>query len=81
VAAAALPVFLLLAYNLGVVGNVLGAYGLLGKTAFLGHALPAGVAGLLFSRREALRFLVLPAFSSFLLRADATRSRRHGASP
>jgi hypothetical protein len=62
VAAAALPVGLLLVYNLGVVGNVLGAYGLLGKTAFLGHALPAGVAGLLFSPTRGL-FV----FSSFLL--------------
>jgi len=62
VAAAALPVSLLLFYNLGVVGNVLGAYGLLGKTAFLGHALLSGVAGLLFSPTRGL-FV----FSPFLL--------------
>jgi uncharacterized membrane protein len=62
VAAAALPVSLLLIYNLGVVGNVLGAYGLLGKTAFLGHDLLSGLAGLLFSPTRGL-FV----FSSFLL--------------
>jgi hypothetical protein len=61
-AAAALPVSLLLFYNLGVVGNVLGAYGLLGKTAFLGHNVVFGVAALLFSPTRGLF-----AFSPFLL--------------
>jgi hypothetical protein len=62
VAASALPLAAVLLYNLGVAGNVLGGYGLIGKAAFFSHDLLPGVAGLLFSPTRGL--LV---FSPFLL--------------
>lgn len=62
VAAAALPVGLVLAYNLGIAGNVAGAYGLAGKASFFQHDLLSGLAGLLFSPTRGL-FV----FSPFLL--------------
>lgn len=61
-AGAALPVVLVLFYNLGTAGNAAGGYGLLGKADFLGHDLLPGVAGLLVSPTRGL--LV---FSPFLL--------------
>jgi hypothetical protein len=62
VATAALPMGLVLAYNLGVAGNVAGAYGLVGKASFFKHDLLSGLAGLLFSPTRGL-FV----FSPFLL--------------
>ncbi len=62
VAAAALPVGLVLLYNLGVAGHFAGGYGLMGKAAFLQHDLLSGLGGLLFSPTRGL-FV----FSPFLL--------------
>jgi hypothetical protein len=61
-AGAMLPVGLVLVYNLGVVGNVAGAYALIGDATFLQHNLLSGLAGLLFSPTRGL-FV----FSPFLL--------------
>jgi hypothetical protein len=61
-AAAALPLALVLLYNLGVAGHFAGAYGLMGKAAFLQHDLLPGLGGLLFSPTRGL-FV----FSPFLL--------------
>jgi hypothetical protein len=61
-AAGALPVGLVLAYNLGVVGHIAGAYALVYAPDFLKHDVLAGVAGLLFSPTRGL-FV----FSPFLL--------------
>jgi hypothetical protein len=65
VAAAALPVGLVLAYNLKLIGHIIGAYGLVSQArlaAFLSDDVLAGVAGLLFSPTHGL-FV----FSPFLL--------------
>ena len=62
VAGATLPLGLLLVYNVGVVGNLAGAYGLVGKATFFQHDLLSGLAGLLFSPARGL-FV----FSPFLL--------------
>ncbi|HEV7671750.1 MAG TPA: hypothetical protein VGS22_24775 [Thermoanaerobaculia bacterium] len=61
-AAAALPVGLVLLYNLGVAKNFAGAYGRMGSSAFFRHDLVAGLGGLLFSPTRGL-FV----FSPFLL--------------
>ena len=61
-AAGALPVGLLLAYNLGVVGHIAGAYALIAAPNFFKHNVIEGVAGLLFSPTRGL-FV----FSPFLL--------------
>jgi hypothetical protein len=61
-AAAALPVGLVLLYNLGAAGHFAGGYGLMGKAAFLQHDLLSGLGGLLFSPTRGL-FV----FSPFLL--------------
>ncbi len=61
-AGAALPVGLVLLYNLGVTGHLGGGYGLMGKAAFLQHDLLSGLGGLLFSPTRGL-FV----FSPFLL--------------
>jgi hypothetical protein len=61
-AAAALPISLVLVYNLGVAGNLAGGYGLKGKAEFLQHDLLAGIGGVLFSPARGL-FV----FSPFLL--------------
>jgi hypothetical protein len=63
--AAAVPVALVLAYNLTLVGNVIGGYGLLDKqtsSRFLSDEMLTGAAGLLFSPTHGL-FV----FSPFLL--------------
>jgi hypothetical protein len=62
VAGAAVPLGLVLAYNLGVAGSVAGGYGLSGKATFFQHPLLSGIAGLLFSPTRGL-FV----FSPFLL--------------
>ncbi len=61
-AAAALPVGLVLFYNLGVAGNLAGGYGLRGSPAFFQHDLLLGIGGLLVSPTRGL-FV----FSPFLL--------------
>lgn len=64
-AAAAVPVILVLAYNATLVGNIVGGYGLVSKarlSQFLNYDALTGVAGLLFSPTHGL--LV---FSPFLL--------------
>lgn len=62
VAAAAMPMGLVLLYNLATAGGVAGGYGLIGTSRFFQHDLFAGVAGLLFSPTRGL-FV----FSPFLL--------------
>jgi hypothetical protein len=62
VAAAALPMGLVLLYNLGVADHIAGGYGRLGKAAFLQNDLLSGLGGLLFSPTRGL-FV----FSPFLL--------------
>jgi len=61
-AGAALPLGLVLAYNLEVAGSIAGGYGLPGKATFFQHPLLAGIAGQLFSPTRGL-FV----FSPFLL--------------
>jgi len=61
-AAAALPMGLVLLYNLGVAHNLAGGYGRVGKATFLQHDLLSGLGGLLFSPTRGL-FV----FSPFLL--------------
>ncbi len=60
--AAALPMGLVLLYNLGVAGHFAGGYGLMGKARFFQHDLLSGLGGLLFSPTRGL-FV----FSPFLL--------------
>ncbi len=61
-AAAALPMVLVLLYNLHTAGNVAGGYGLIGKARFFEHDMLVGLGGLLVSPTRGL--LV---FSPFLL--------------
>ncbi len=61
-AAAALPIGLVLLYNLGVAENFAGAYGRMGRAAFFRYDLLSGLGGLLFSPTRGL-FV----FSPFLL--------------
>jgi len=61
-AGAALPMLLVLLYNLDAAGNIGGGYGLIGKAQFFSHELLPGVAGLLVSPTRGL-FV----FSPFLL--------------
>lgn len=78
VTAAMLPAVPLLVYNLGYVGHLAGAYGLVGDRQYFGHDVPSGLAGLLFSPTKGL--LVFSPFLMFvpfcvptLLRDDETR--------
>jgi hypothetical protein len=61
-AAAALPMGLVLLYNLGVAHHIAGVYGRIGKASFFEHDLLSGLGGLLFSPTRGL-FV----FSPFLL--------------
>jgi hypothetical protein len=61
-AAAAVPMGLVLLYNLGVAHNLAGGYGLVGKATYFRHDLLPGLGGLLFSPTRGL-FV----FSPFLL--------------
>lgn len=61
-AGVALPVGLVLLYNLGVAGHIAGGYGRVGKPGFFQHDLLSGLGGLLFSPTRGL-FV----FSPFLL--------------
>ncbi|MEO8505109.1 MAG: hypothetical protein ABI609_14510 [Acidobacteriota bacterium] len=70
-AGAALPLSLVLVYNLAVAGNLLGGYGIPGRGDFFRFGLLAGVAGMLFSPARGL--LV---FSPFLFLVPA--AIRHG---
>lgn len=73
-AGAALPLGLVLAYNLDVAGSIAGGYGLPGKATFFQHPLLAGIAGQLFSPTRGL-FV----FSPFLLFLFLPFGRRDGA--
>jgi len=64
-AGAALPLGLVLAYNLEVAGSIAGGYGLPGKATFFQHPLLAGIAGQLFSPTRGL--FVFSPFLLFLL--------------
>jgi len=65
--AAALPMVVVLLYNLHVAGNVGGGYGLIGTVRFFEHPLLPGVGGLLVSPTRGL--LVFSPFLLFLLLA------------
>src|SRR6185295_17394439 len=67
VAAAALPMGLVLLYNLAVAGHVAGGYGLVGKPTYFRHDLLSGLGGLLFSPTRGL--LVFSPFLLFLVLA------------
>jgi hypothetical protein len=62
VAAAALPMGLVLLYNLEAAGHFAGGYGVMGRASFFRHGLLSGLGGLLFSPTRGL-FV----FSPFLL--------------
>jgi hypothetical protein len=66
-AAAALPMVVVLLYNLHVAGNVGGGYGLIGKARFFDHELLPGVGGLMVSPTRGL--LVFSPFLLFLVLA------------
>jgi hypothetical protein len=61
-AAAALPMVVVLLYNLSMAGNIAGGYGVIGKATFFQHDLLTGVGGLLVSPTRGLLL-----FSPFLL--------------
>ena len=75
-AAAALPMGLVLLYNLGVAGHFAGGYGLMGKPRFFQHDLLSGLGGLLFSPTRGL-FIFSP-FLLFLVLAWRYLPRDHG---
>lgn len=66
-AAAALPMGLVLLYNLGVAHHFAGGYGLMGRATFFQHDLLPGLGGLLFSPTRGL--LVFSPFLLFLVLA------------
>jgi len=77
-AGAMFPVGLVLVYNLGVVGNVAGAYALIGDATFLQHNMLSGLAGLLLSPTRGLFIfspflLVLPFYLPQVLSDRSTR--------
>ncbi len=79
VAAALLPAVPLLIYNLGIVGHIVGTYGLVGKTSFFAHNPIEGLAGLLFSPTRGLFvfspfLLFVPLCLPRILRDKATRT-------
>jgi len=74
IAVAALPMVLVLLYNVRVAGNVGGGYGVIGHARFFQHDLFAGVAGLLISPTRGL--LVFSPFLLFLLLAGRHRPGR-----
>jgi hypothetical protein len=67
VAAAALPMGLVLLYNLGLAHDFAGAYGRIGKASFFQHDLLPGLGGVLFSPTRGL--LVFSPFLLFLVLA------------
>jgi hypothetical protein len=76
VAAAALPMGLVLLYNLGVADHIAGGYGRLGKAAFLQNDLLSGLGGLLFSPTRGL--FVFSPFLLFLILAWRRLPRDRG---
>ena len=77
-AGAALPVGLVVAYNLVYVGHIAGGYGLMAKPAHYGGALLEGLAGLLFSPARGLFvfspfLLFVPCCLALVLRDRASR--------
>ncbi|MEO8216088.1 MAG: hypothetical protein ABI718_03295 [Acidobacteriota bacterium] len=62
VMATALPMFVVLLYNLRFAGNIAGGYGVIGHATFFSHSLLPGIGGLLFSPAHGL-FV----FSPFLI--------------
>lgn len=79
VAGALLPAIPLLIYNLGVVGNLAGAYGLVGKPSFFDHDVFSGLAGLLVSPTRGL-FVFCPflLFVPLFLRRVIADTRTRG---
>jgi hypothetical protein len=75
-AAAALPMGLVLLYNLGVAGHFAGAYGLKGTAGFFQHDLLSGLGGLLFSPTRGL--FVFSPFLLFLVLAWRHLPRERG---
>ena len=75
-AAAALPLGLVLAYNLGVAGRLLGGYGRSGDASFFRHNPLSGLAGLLLSPTRGL--LVFSPFLLFLALAWRHPPHRNG---
>lgn len=73
-AAAALPMLVVLFYNLSAADNVAGGYGVIGNARFFNHNLLTGIAGLLVSPTRGL--LVFSPFLLFLVLA--WRHLRHG---
>jgi hypothetical protein len=67
VAAAALPMVVVLLYNLKFAGNVAGGYGVIGKARFFQHDLLGGLGGLLVSPTRGL--LVYSPFLLFMVLA------------
>ena len=65
IGAAAVPMGLVLLYNLALTGNVGGGYGLVGKPTYFQHELLAGLGGLLISPTRGL--FVFSPFLLFLL--------------
>jgi hypothetical protein len=75
-AAAALPMSLVLLYNLRVAGHFAGAYGRMGKASFLQNDLLSGLGGLLLSPTRGL--LVFSPFLLFLVLAGWHLPRDRG---
>jgi hypothetical protein len=73
VAGAAVPMVVVMLYNLHVAGNIGGGYGLLGKARFFDHPLLSGVGGVLVSPARGL--LVFSPFLLFLILAWRYRPR------
>jgi hypothetical protein len=77
-AASVMPVGLLLAYNLGLVGHIAGAYALFEAPNFFRHNVIEGVAGLLFSPTRGLFvfspfLLFVPCYLLFVFRDCSSR--------
>jgi hypothetical protein len=78
VAGTLLPIIPLFVYNIGIVGHIAGAYGLVGDSSFFQHNLLSGIAGLLFSPTRGLfvfsPFLIfVPLCVPSILRNEKTR--------
>ena len=71
--AAALPMLLVLFYNLRAAGNIAGGYGLVGSAHFFEHGLLPGIAGLLVSPTRGI--LLFSPFLLFLVLAWRTLPR------
>jgi hypothetical protein len=76
IGAAALPMGLVLLYNLGLAHDFAGAYGRIGKASFFQHDLLPGLGGVLFSPTRGL--LVFSPFLLFLVLAGRHLPRDRG---